>query len=76
MSRRKTTIPAMMPIKEWLTKDEAMAYLNLNEKDFNELVLTNGLSQSSLTGGRKVWYKVSELKSLFNKYTFIKAIAS
>lgn len=65
----------MMPIKEWLTKDEAMAYLNLNEKDFNELVLTNGLSQSSLTGGRKVWYKVSELKGLFSKYAFIKQTA-
>lgn len=73
MARRKTTIPSMMPVKEWLDKGEAMAYLTLNEKDFKELVLTNGLSQSSLTRGRKVWYKVSELKNLFDKYQFIKS---
>ena len=74
MSRRKTPIPGMMPTKEWLSKGEAMSYLDLNEKDFDRLAIKNSLTASSLTGGKKLWFKVSELDSLFEKHIIVKQV--
>lgn len=68
MSRSKKQVPQMLPVKKWLSKTEALAYLDLSVNVFQELVAAHGLTVSSLTPkGSKTYYKVSELDSLFDK---------
>ena len=66
MARAKQHIPGMMPPKKWISKKEAMCYLDLSINEFTKLVSEKGLTVSSITErGSKTYYKVSELDRLF-----------
>ena len=65
MSRAKETIPAMLPQKKWLSKNEAMAYLDMSVNEFQKIIIGRNLSIASLTRGKKLWFKVAELDRLF-----------
>lgn len=61
--RTKKTIPAMLPEKKWLSRDEAMAFTSLSINNFDEVVRKNKLTVSAI--GSKRYYRVSQLNELF-----------
>lgn len=61
--RTKKVIPAMLPTKKWLSREEAMAYTSLSINNFDEIVRKNKLTVSGL--GSKRYYSVAQLDNLF-----------
>jgi len=67
--RTKKSIPAMLPTKSWLSRDEAMAFTSLSINNFDEVVRKNNLTVSAI--GAKRYYKVSQLNELFENNIII-----
>lgn len=70
---KKKRIPEMMPIKKWLSTDEACAYMNLSHSKFITLSLTQHLTVTTI--GITKYFKVSELDQIFENNISIKQIA-
>jgi len=47
----KNKIPEMMPVRKWLTRQEASAYLGMSDRTFKRIALVYGLSLSQLGKG-------------------------
>lgn len=63
-SRRvKKTIASMLPVKKWLSLDEAMAYTSLSINNFDAIARIEKLTVSGI--GSKRYYSVAELDNLF-----------
>jgi hypothetical protein len=76
MSRSKKTIAGFLPQKKWLSKAEAMAYMDLSVNEFTELVVRENLTVSKAKeSGVKTYYKVSELDRVFENNVMIKQTA-
>lgn len=72
-ARTKKAIPAMIPVKKWLSLNEAAAYLDMSTDHFNDLSIIKGLTISAV--GRKKYYKVSELEKMIEESVIIKQTA-
>ena len=57
-TKKKIQIPAMMPVKKWLSLPEACAYMDMN---IDTLAVQN-LTTSAI--GKKTYYLVTELDDL------------
>lgn len=62
-TRAKKSIPAMLPIKKWLSKAEAMSYLDMSVNKFNDLITKEGLTVAEI--GNKTYYRVEQLDEIF-----------
>lgn len=60
--RTKKPIASMMPVKQWLGKAEACAYLDMSINIFNDVSKVARLTTSVI--GKKTYYKVSEINEL------------
>ena len=65
---RKKEIAAMMPVKKWLTGEEACSFLNIGLTTLKDQDLT-----ISAIGSKK-YYKVAELERIIEKNIFINQI--
>lgn len=61
--RTKKVIPAMLPTKKWLSREEAMAYTSLSINNFDAIVRIEKLTVSAI--GSKRYYSVAQLDNLF-----------
>ena len=69
MNNRKhnKTIPAMLPVKKWLTQNEAAAYMSVGATKLKNLIIEYDLTISRV--GRTAYFKVNELDAIFKKST-------
>lgn len=68
MSRAKKNMPAMLPQKVWLTKEEAMSYTGYSYNDFLQLVAAHNVAVSKPTPG-KTFYNVNDInKKIFEAH--------
>lgn len=54
-----------MPVKKWLSVDEACAYMNMSKNHLNALAKKEGFNLSVI--GSKRYFKVSELDNLLEQ---------
>jgi hypothetical protein len=67
--RTKKVIPAMLPVKRWLTSSESCAYLNMSLNKFTEVATKNKLTVSAI--GSTKYYMVSQLDYLLESNIII-----
>ena len=58
----KKKIPEMLPVKKWLSQQEAMSYMDMSKDTFIKVVVENRLSVSAI--GAKKYYRVDQLDGL------------
>lgn len=71
-NRKKKVMPAMMPIKQWLSLNEAVAYMDISLNKLQDLISKNGLTVSTINA--KKYYRVSELLGLIEENIIIRKI--
>lgn len=67
-TKKKILIPAMMPVKKWLSLHEACAYVDMNVATLS----AQNLTVSAI--GKKTYHLVSELDNLIFKNIIKQAI--
>lgn len=71
--RLKQDIPAMLPVKQWLSVREACAYMDMSINHLSDLMTQNGLSVSVIN--RQKYYKLSELQKFIESNIIIRQTA-
>ena len=69
---KKKRIPEMIPVKKWLSLDEACSYMNIGHTKFNEISIKHRLTTSAL--GPTRYYKVVELDQIFEDSIIVKRV--
>lgn len=70
MGLQKKTIPAMLPQKVWLSRAEAMAYLDMGVDLFTTVAIEKKLSVREL--GKKTYYNVNQINRVLEEAVLIK----
>lgn len=74
-SRAKQQVPEMLPQKKWLSKREAIAYMDMGHNQFEDLIKEGELSISYPFGATKQYFNVDEINKLFSRKVLYKATA-
>jgi hypothetical protein len=72
-SRAKHTMSAMLPVKQWLTIQEACSYMDMSINHLSDLMAQNNFTISVINKRR--YYKISELKNLIESNIIIRQTA-
>ena len=67
--RTKKKIPGILPVKKWLSKQEACAYMDMSINTFQAIAIQNRLSIAVI--GSKKYYRLSEMEKLIEENILI-----
>ena len=68
----KQTMPGMLPVKKWLTIQEACSYMDMSINHLSKILDENSFTISVI--GKKKYYKVTELDKLIEANIIIRQI--
>lgn len=69
MIAKKQKVPAMLPVKEWLSLEEAMSYVDMSKNTFLDTAIKNHLTVTTL--GKKRYFKVSQINEMLERNTIL-----
>lgn len=72
-SRAKHTMSAMLPVKQWLTIQEACSYMDMSINHLSDLIAQNNFTISIINKRR--YYKLSELQKFIESNIVIRQTA-
>jgi hypothetical protein len=72
-SRAKHTMSAMLPVKQWLTIQEACSYMDMSVNLLSDLISENNFTISVIR--RRRYYKLSELQKFIESNIIIRQTA-
>ena len=72
-SRAKHTMSAMLPVKKWLTIQEACSYMDMSINHLSDLIAENNFTVSVI--GKKRYYLISELQKFIESNIIIRQTA-